>query len=119
MDLKALPLFSQQQETESVYSDKLERAWKECRKKNPWLMPKLAEIALEMKRTGLSHWSINGVFEVFRWQTRHDMQDLGFKANNNHRALAARDLMREYPELNGYFRLRERKPNKNNWGQIH
>ncbi len=118
MDLKTLPLFDQQSTVETVYSDKLERAWKECRRKNPWLMPKLAEIALDMKRAGYECWSTKGLFEVFRWQTRHDMRDLGFKANNNHTALAARDLMKEYPELAGFFRTRQRRP-CGNWGQIH
>ena len=114
MDFTDLPLF----DTTSS-EDKLMRQWKECRRANPWVMPKLAEIAIEMKRAGHERWSINGVFEVFRWQTRHDMRDLGFKANNNHRALAARDLMVEYPELEGFFALRERKPRPDNFGQVH
>ena len=112
MTFDDLPLFQRDSKL-----DKLERAWKECRRKNPWLMPKLAEIALEMKRSGLPQWSTKGLFEVYRWQTRHSMNDLGFKANNNYTALAARDLMREYPELEGYFKTRQRKP-RGNWGQV-
>lgn len=117
MTLDDLPLF--QEPKPSSHQAKLERAWKECRRANPWVLPRMAQIALEMKRAGHKRWSINGVFEVFRWQTRHDMNDLGFKANNNHRAYAARDLMREYPELDGFFSTRELKPRPNNWGQVH
>jgi len=47
---------------------------------------------------------------VMRWETRFTTGDLGLKCNNNHRAFAARDLMREYPELDGFFSLRQQGP---------
>jgi hypothetical protein len=102
----------------STDEDKLSRAWAECKRANPWLLPKLAEMAREMKRCGHSHYGIKSLFEALRWETRYSTGDLGLKVNNNHTALAARDLMALYPDLDGFFETRERKAH-GNWGQIH
>lgn len=116
MTLQDLPLFAQP----STSDDKLLRQWRECRRANPWLMPKLAEMAIEAKRCGFGRWSADALFHVLRWETRHStgIDGLGLKVNNNYTALAARDLMREYPELDGFFKTRERKA-RGNFGQMH
>ena len=114
MSLSDLPLF----QASPRPRDKLAAQWAECRLKNPWLVPKLAEMALEMKRAGHSSWSADALFHVLRWETRYSTADHALKVNNNYTALAARDLMREYPELEGFFQTRERKP-RNSFGQIH
>jgi len=98
---------------------KLELQWHACKKQNPFLISKLAEMALELKSLGHDRYSINGLFEALRWETRHSTGDFGLKVNNNHRAFAAREVMNSYPELEGFFALREQKPRPNNWGQIH
>ena len=100
-------------------SCKLQSQWEACKEKNPWLLPKLAEMAREMKRCGHCNYSINGLFEALRWETRYSTGDLNLKVNNNHRAFAARDLMDQYPDLEDFFRLRVQRPRPNNWGQIH
>tara|TARA_R100001163_G_C4987416_1_gene141284 strand:+ start:454 stop:786 length:333 start_codon:yes stop_codon:yes gene_type:complete len=98
---------------------KLELQWHACKNKNKSLLPTLARMARELKRCGYTHYSINGLFEALRWETRHSTGDLGLKVNNNHRAFAARDLMSIYPDLDGFFRVREQKPRPDNWGQMH
>lgn len=108
-----LPLFQQPQPT------KLELQWEDCKRQNPWLLPKLAEMAIELKKCGFQTYSINGLFEALRWETRYSMNDIGLKVNNNHRAFAARELMKRFPELQDFFRTREQKPRPNNWGQLH
>ena len=105
-DFVDLPLFVQPAHKQS----KLAQAWEDCKKRNPQLLSHLARIALDYKHAGHDSWSINGVFEVMRWETRFTTGDLGLKCNNNHRAFAARDLMREYPELDGFFSLRQQGP---------
>lgn len=110
-NLSDLPLFQQSQ-------DKLEVAWKRVKTEKPWLLDQLASLAIEAKRRGLKHWSADALFHVLRWETGASIGDLGLKANNNHTALVARDLMAEYPELNGFFRTRVRKA-RGNWGQVH
>jgi len=98
--------------------NKLLLQWNACKLANPWLLPKLAEMSLELKQLNHARYSINGIFEALRWETRHSTNDLGLKVNNNHRAFAARDLMQLHPELNGFFQLREQKP-RGSYGQIH
>jgi hypothetical protein len=110
-DLSDLPLFQQAQ-------DKLETAWQRVKIEKPWLLSQLADLAIEAKRRGLQHWSADALFHVLRWETGTKIGDLGLKANNNHTALVARDLMNEYPELKGFFRTRVRKAH-GNWGQLH
>jgi len=109
-----LDLYPARTSTES----KLLRQWQECKRENPWLLPKLAEMSLELKSLGHSRYSINGIFEALRWETRYSTGDLGLKVNNNHRAFAARDLMDQYAELKDFFAIREQKP-RNSYGQIH
>lgn len=107
----ATPLFSSQ-------GDKLARAWAECKQANPWLLSKLADVAMELKRRGHTRYSIDGIFHILRWETDLSTGDLSLKVNNNHTALAARDLMADYPELDGFFQVRERKA-RGNYGQLH
>ena len=97
---------------------KLQKHLEECKRKNPELIPQLANLAKELKSYGHKRYSIDGLFHILRWETRTSTGDLGFKVNNNHTAFAARELMEEYPELEGFFQLREQKP-RGNWGQVH
>ena len=114
MNIQELPLFQQV----TAYQSKLLRQWNACKMQNPWLLPKLAEMSLELKRLGHVRYSMKGIFEALRWETRHSTNDFGLKINNNYTAFAARDLMQLYPELDGFFALREQKPH-GNFGQIH
>ena len=97
--------------------DKLEVQWRSVRAKNPTLIPKLAKLALRLKGSGIERWSMDALFHVLRFSTAIETGDHNLKMNNNYTALAARDLMKEYPELDGFFQLRERKP-RGNFGQI-
>ena len=85
--------------------------WERCKKEHPEMLKKAAEIALSAKRKGWKRWSTKGVLEVLRWQTaiNADM-GLGLKVNNNHTAFMARDLMRDHPELDGFFETRVQQP---------
>ena len=115
MKLDDLPLF---QNTEK--KSKLAQAWDECKNKQPWLIPKLAEIARKLKKRGYTRYSISGLFHILRWETDDSTGDLGLKVNNNHQPFAARELMQLYPDLDGFFQLREQKPKiGGSWGQIY
>ena len=99
--------------------DKLQLSWQQAKKDAPLLMPDLAKLALDLRGQGHKRWSIDALFHVLRWQRATVIRNHnGLKLNNNHTALAARELMERYPQLNGFFQLRERKP-RGNWGQIH
>ena len=97
---------------------KLKNQWELCKRKNPELLIQLAQLAKELKSYGHKRYSIDGLFHILRWETRTSTGDLGLKINNNHTSFAARELMEQYPELEGFFQLREQRA-RGNWGQIH
>jgi len=86
---------------------KLHRQFVEHRKAHPRVWNELLDLALEARSEGRKHWSINAVFEVARYNTRHDERDkYGWKLNNDLRAYYARALMAEHPALAGFFETR-------------
>ena len=75
---------------------------------NPHIWELLVKFSMEAKESGLKTFSISLLIERIRWELQvvskfHD----AYKINNNHRAFYARKLMAEYPELNGFFRIRK------------
>ncbi len=103
----------------STQQDKLEAAWQSVKDEQPHLLPRMAELAREARRRGFERWSADALFHVLRWETGLSTGgELGLKVNNNHTALASRDLMAQYPDLDGFFQIRERKPH-GNYGQLH
>ncbi len=74
---------------------------------NPHVLEAVRKVALQMRRAGHAQWSVNGAFEVLRYQwamQTHDPE--GFKLNNTYRAWYARELMRTTPELADFFETR-------------
>jgi hypothetical protein len=100
------------------HADKLQAGWLECKARNPQLLNQCYQLCLTAQRRGITRWSADAMFHVLRWETAASMNDNGLKVNNNYSSLAARDLMAEHPELQGFFELRARKP-RGNRGQIH
>ena len=113
-DFADLPLFVKPTREQH----KLAAAWDDVKRKHPELLPELARIAREYRATGHNNWSISGLFEVLRWETRHSTDDLGLKVNNNYKPFASRDLMQQYPDLAGFFRIRKQHPHAGN-KQLH
>lgn len=74
---------------------------------NPDVYIELRTLARQMRATGRERYSINGLFEVLRWQRDIVTRGDSFKLNNNHRAFYARTLMTYEPDLAGMFELRE------------
>ena len=58
---------------------------------------------------GYKHYSVNGIFEQIRWELGSVGGDgeEQFKLNNNYRPFYARAFMQNYPEHDGFFRIRE------------
>ena len=77
---------------------------------NPWVYDRLRELALAMRRAGENHYGIGGLYETLRYEASLTSKDTeGFKLNNNYRALYARELARNEPELEQFFKFRLRK----------
>ena len=78
-------------------------------KANPHVYEMLKTLALKTKRAGSKHYGMAGLFEVLRWTHTIETHGDEFKLNNNYRALYARLLMTNEPELEGFFKLRARR----------
>lgn len=79
---------------------------------NPEVYQQLRELALRLKRAGRDSYGMAALFETLRFH--HALQSNGeeFKLNHNYRALYARQLMAQEPELEGFFRTRRRSPHE-------
>lgn len=74
---------------------------------NPHVARLLAEMALDLRRAGRTHYGMKALVEVLRFQ--YNVRTVGdvFKLNNNYTAHYARLLMEQYPELEGFFETRQ------------
>ncbi len=82
------------------------RAFRQFHAANPWVYTRLLQLALDLHRKGVTRWSINGLFEVLRWERMTQTIGIQFKLNNNHRAYYARELMKD-SRLFLFFAIRE------------
>lgn len=75
--------------------------------KYPDVYAQLLDLARQWRAGGKGTWSINGMFEVLRWQRRALRLDADepFRMNNNYRAFYARKLLQE-EGLAGMFEVR-------------
>ena len=77
---------------------------------NPHIYEELLFMALRLKHRGRKRYGIATLFEVLRY--KKDIESTtcsGFKLNNDFRALYARRLMNNEPELRGFFEIRRRR----------
>jgi hypothetical protein len=91
--------------------DAIELAFHKFHAENPWVYEELRLMALKLKRSGRESYGVAALFEVLRYE--HAIQtksDDGLKLNNNYRALYARMLAQNEPELKEFFRMRVRRP---------
>ena len=78
---------------------------------NPWVYTRLRDLALNMKRAGVDHYGISGLYETLRYEASLTAKDAeGFKLNNNYAALYARMLAQNESELQEFFKFRVRRP---------
>lgn len=78
---------------------------------NPIIWEMFVQYSKLAKEKGFKNYSANGIFEIIRWNTSAHGDDM-FKINNIYRADFARKMMMEYPEFNGFFRVREVKASR-------
>ena len=83
-----------------------EEAWNRFRRRNPWFMRRLAELAYEMRSRG-QRVSVKHLFEILR----PEVDDSGspWRLDNSFSSLAARRLVEDWPDLDGSVEMRKRK----------
>ena len=94
-------------------TDHIEDDFAEFHAKYPEVYNQLVVLARQWKAAGHAKLGIATLYERLRWQWHvSGMQDTrGYKLNNNYRALYARKIMADNPDLDGLFSLRERTAN--------
>lgn len=67
--------------------------------------------ARQAKHRGFAHYGIAAIVERARWEVdmRSAPDEQGFKINNDFRALYARKVMANEPDLDDFFRIRRRR----------
>jgi aspartyl aminopeptidase len=77
---------------------------------NPKVYEMFVHFASELIDKGYKNLSTSLITERIRWEVKlFTVSDDQFKINNNHRAFYARKFMEDFPEYNGYFRIREQR----------
>ena len=80
--------------------------FKKYDKENPHIWEGFFKYAKQAKAKGFKNYSANGIFEIMRWHTGiHGNGE--YKISNNYRPDYARKMMKEYPEFEGFFRVKE------------
>ncbi|MDA0244936.1 MAG: hypothetical protein OT477_16085 [Chloroflexi bacterium] len=113
--VKAVPLFAfpdltleQVQKVEYEDGDTIIGRFDKFHARNPHVYQNLRKLALAARRAGQRRSGTKALFEILRYATLVTTGEV-FKLNNNFTAIYARMLMREEPELRGFFTLRERR----------
>ncbi len=86
-----------------------EKKFLEFHEANPNVYKQLVGMAKQLKAQGHARAGIQMLFEVLRWKTMLKTTDSDFKINNNYAGRYSRMIMEEYPELDGFFEIRQLK----------
>ena len=86
--------------------------FKKYHKENPHIWEAFVKFAFQAKARGFKNYSANGIFEIIRWHTAVHANSESYKVGNNYRPDYARKMMKEYPEFEGFFRVRELKASR-------
>jgi hypothetical protein len=92
--------------------DHIEQCFWKFHLRHPRVYEELRNHAINLKRRGRKHYGVKALFEVIRYHRALETDEPGkqWLLNNNYSALYARLLMKNEPELRGFFRLRARHP---------
>jgi hypothetical protein len=78
--------------------------------RHPEVFAYLVALCYELRRRGFQHYGIRPLWERARWHFQVEKeQGADFKLNDNYCSRYARFLMKQFPDLNGFFELRELK----------
>lgn len=76
---------------------------------NPGVYATFARLAFRKIAEGERRWSADKIMQDMRWELRVKDGDETYQINNVHRAYLSRRFMRENPQHEGFFEVRERK----------
>lgn len=75
---------------------------------NPYVLDRLVAMARQLKERGVRRYGMQALFEVLRYESALRTSDpsSAFKLNNDYAAFYAREIMRRFPDLDGFFSVR-------------
>ena len=82
-------------------------AYKKWDEANPHFYPLFIRFATQLAQRGYRNISSKLLFERIRWESMIRTVGEEWKLNNNYTPIYARRFMRDYPQHDGLFRLRE------------
>lgn len=90
-------------------ADRIQTEFQTFHAEHPEVYTQLVRLARTWQANGSAKLGIATLFEVLRWNSHLNPDHTGgYKLNNNYRALYARLIMDQEPDLEGLFELRER-----------
>ncbi len=84
----------------------LQQEFNAYHQRNPRIYEKLRTLALRLKRVGASSYGMKALFEILRFNALLQ-SDKKFKLSNSFTPYYARLLMKQEPQLAGFFHTRE------------
>lgn len=90
-----------------MITNKIEKAFWKFHEENPHVYVLFDRFANEVVRAGRDVFSVSLIIERIRWYTNIETHGDDFKINNNFRAYYARLWMKNNPQHNGLFRIRQ------------
>lgn len=108
MNQLALPLEVLEQTKEAQVSKEatIQERFEAFHKLNPQVYAALRSLALQMVGNGVRQYGIKGLFEILRWDFAMQTKGEPFRLSNDFSSRYARLLMKQNPQLNGFFELR-------------
>lgn len=89
------------------YPSAMEEAFYAFHEQNPRVYELIIQFARQKKSQGFAHYGIKSIWERVRWEMPITTEGDEFKLNNNYTAFYARMVMRDCPDLRGFFRTRQ------------
>lgn len=88
-----------------LFDETIQQQFLRFHSENPGVYLQLRDLAVAYRRAGIRA-GVGHLFEIVRYKAFLQTSGDAFKLNNNYRSRYARLLMRDEPELAGYFETR-------------
>lgn len=76
---------------------------------NPHVYQMILQVTRQLQAKGFKNAGMKMIFERLRWLWAMQTQGEDYKLNNNYTAFYARKVMRENPDLEGFFKVRAQR----------
>lgn len=109
MNQQQLPLLELEQITQVKVAREatIQERFESFHAANPQVYGALRSLAFQMLGNGVKQYGIKGLFEILRWQFALQTKGEPFRLCNDFTSRYARLLVKNNPELDGFFEMRQ------------